>query len=264
VRRSASAGVALLSFLAGCSLPPLRGKAEIGKDPYAIFAADAAGGTDLFAVLPSGGSPIQLTYSPVEESDPKLSPDGGTVLFLRHERHDGTDHRTVWLLNLLSGTERELRLPAAWKAMPDQAAWSADGRSVYVRMSPITGNLAGNTARFAAPPASASPVQVSSAERAQADSSFLVLLGTPAFAEAEPCGKGLCTVAADGGQTPLASPASGAVRWGADSVGYFTGDSLSGRFEIRPLGPGRARFLQWSPVPARPRQLTFFPGRPSS
>lgn len=243
----------LLLLLAGCSLPPLRGKAQIGKDPYAVFTADVPGGADLFAVLPSGGSPMQLTFSPVEESDPALSPDGAAVLFLRHQRSDSTDRRTVWILNLLSGAERELVLPPAWRVEPEGAAWSRDGRSVYVR----TGR---GTARFAAPPAPPAPVSVAAGEQARADSSFLVLLGAPAFAAVTVCGNGLCTVGTDGVSTPLAPGATGAARWGADSVGYFSGE----RFIIRPLGPGHPRTLEWSPAPIHPRSVTFFPGRASS
>lgn len=247
--------------LAACSLPPLRGKAEIGKDRYAVFAADVPGGTDLFAVLPTGGAPIPLTFSPVDESDPALSPDGATVLFLRHERRGSDDRRTIWLLNLLSGIERELVLPPSWKAVPERASWSADGRSVYVRiMRGSARDTIRATARFAAPPASSAPVLVAGAEQSHADSSFLVLLGSPAFAAVSRCGDGLCIAGADGTTTPLASPAREPARWGIDSVGYFTGD----RFAIRPLGPGRTRTLEWSPAPVNPRHLTFFAGRPSS
>ena len=244
---------ALLLVLAGCSLPPLRGKAQIGKDPYVVFTADVPGGADLFAVLPSGGSPMQLTFSPVEESDPALSPDGAAVVFLRHQRGDTTDRRTVWILNLLSGAERELVLPRDWKGGPERAAWAPDGRSVYVR----TGS---GTVRFAAPPAPPAPSLVPAGEQARADSSFLVLLGAPAFAAVTACGTGLCTVGADGASTPLAAGATGAARWGADSVGYFSGE----RFTIRPLGPGHPRVLEWSPAPIHPRGVTFFPGRASS
>lgn len=255
MRRSRCALLPALA-LAACSLPPLRGKAEIGKDRYAVFAAAAPGGTDLFAVLPGGGAPIPLTYSPVDESDPALSPDGATVLFLRHERRGSEDRRTVWLLNLLSGIERELVLPASWKAVPERAAWSGDGRAVYVR----TIGGAPRAVRFAVPPATGAPVLVAAAEQARADSSFLVLLGSPAFAAVAECGDGVCTIGADGSTTPLASPAREPARWGADSVGYFIGE----RFAIRPLGPGHTRILEWSPPPANPRHLTFFPGRPSS
>ena len=134
-----------------------------------------------------------------------------------------------------------------------RAAWSADGRSVYVRTSRAT-------TRFAAPPAGGAPVVVGPAEQPGADSSFLVLLGSPAFAAVVECGEGLCTVGTDGARAPLARRPAIRVRWGADSVGYFSGDRLA----IRPLGPGRTRLLEWSPAPVHPRHLTFFPGRPSS
>ena len=247
-----SAGLLLLA-LAGCSLPPLRGKAEVGKDAYAVFAADVPGGSDLFAVLPSGGAPIQLTFSPIGESDPVLAPDGSAVVFLRHQTIRGADRPTVWVLNLLSGAERELTLPAAWKLAPERAAWSHAGATISVR-------TAGGFVRMAAPPRAAAPAMVTAAERPVADSSFLVLLGRPAFASVTDCGDGLCTTGSDGQRSPLASPAHDAASWGADSVGYFSGD----RYYVRPLGPGHARFLEWSPVPVRPRDLTFFAGRPSS
>jgi hypothetical protein len=243
--------LALLSaVVAGCSLPPLRGKAEPGRDPYAVFVADTPGGSDLFAILPSGGAPIQLTFSPVEESSPTLSPDGSTVLFMR--RASG-GQRSVWLLNLLSGSERELRLPRAWKAEPERGAWSADGRTIYVRTT-------AGVARVAAPPAAAAPALRTRREAASADSSFLVLLGAPGFAAVTACGNGLCTLGADGVSTPLAAPAHGAARWGADSVGWFEGE----RFTIRPLGGGHTRILEWSPAPLNPRELTYHPGAPPS
>lgn len=248
MRREVRSLLAALLAVSGCSLPPLRGKAEPGRDAYAVFVADTPGGSDLFAVLPAGGSPVQLTYSPVAESSPKLSPDGTTVLFLRSG--PGT-HRSVWLLNLLSGNERELVLPRAWKAEPERSAWSRDGRMVYVRTS-------AGMARFAAPPARSAPGFVKAPEAAQADSSFLVLVGAPAFAAVTACGKGICTVGADGVSTPLAASARDATRWGADSVGWFEGE----RFTIRPLGPGHVRILEWSPAPANPRELTYFPGAP--
>jgi len=46
--------------------------------------------------------------------------------------------------------------------------------------------------------------------------------------------------------TLLDSTATGAVRWGADSLGYFLRDG----FEVRPLGGGRSRRPVWSGAPA--------------
>ncbi len=246
MRRSIAA---ILLALAACGLPPLRGKAEVGKDAYAVFVANVPGGADLFALLPDGGAPIPLTFSPVEESNPRLSPDGGMVLFLRHQRTGTVDRRTVWLLNLLSGAERELALPPRLHAQAASAAWSRDGRAVYIRTDR-------GTVRAAPPPARPEPRLIRVTELPAADSSFLVRLGEPAFATVVDCAPALCIT---DGETlsPLASGARGAVRWGPDSVGYFRGD----QFEVRPLGPGRARLLGWKPEPVHPRELTYFPGR---
>jgi hypothetical protein len=56
----------------------------------------------------------------------------------------------------------------------------------------------------------------------------------------------------------LAQAASDPARWGRDSVAFFTGELL----QIRPLSKGRPRLLNWSEVPARPRQLTYFHATP--
>lgn len=246
-------GPAVALACAGCSLPPLRGRAEVGTDPYGVFVADAQGGSDLYAVLADGGPPIQLTFSAVDERGPVLSPDGAMVAFLRVQRGVSArdpERRTVWVLNLLSGVDRELALPAG--APPAaRVGWSRDGHHVYVR--------AGDAIyRVTPPPANGAASLVVPPERAVADSSFYVLLGEPAFARAVGCDSGLCTVGPDGVASPLAQGASGAVRWGRDSVGYFTGEG----FNVRPLGPGRIRLLGWRPEPDHPREMTFFPGRP--
>ena len=66
-----------------CTLPPLRGEMEIGRDAYAVFVGEGSGGADLYAVRPGGGVTIALTFSPVAESSPALSPDGASLAFVR-------------------------------------------------------------------------------------------------------------------------------------------------------------------------------------
>ena len=85
-----------------------------------------------------------------------------------------------------------------------------------------------------------------------------MLLGTPAFARVVPCDDpdALCVVGDSGPPALLAEQARDAARWGDDSVAYLAGD----RLVVRPLGAGRPRVIAWSGVPARPRQLTAFPG----
>jgi hypothetical protein len=112
--------------------------------------------------------------------------------------------------------------------------------------------------RGPAPPTSADLQPVAAAERATAESTLAVLLGRPVFARVVPCDtpNALCVVGDTGAPGPLAAGARDAARWGDDSVAYFTGSAV----EIRPLGEGRPRRLEWDNPPTSPRQLTVFLG----
>jgi hypothetical protein len=238
-------------FLVACGgISPLRGHAVVGRDAYLVLVGDGpAGQADLFAVRADGGPVFPLTYSSVPERAPALSPNGGTVAFLRGHTPADPHPGAVWVLNLLSGGERELQLPR--EAPPaDQVGWSADGRSLYVRAGRLT-------YRLAAPPALPTPRPVSGREWFTAESSFAVLLGEPVFARVLPCAGELCVQDRSGVPAPLAPGARAAVRWGPDSVAYLLGQDLI----VRPVGPGHARAVQWSGAPGRARDLTFFPGK---
>jgi hypothetical protein len=94
---------------------------------------------------------------------------------------------------------------------------------------------------------------------ALADSLSRELLGEPPRGLIRECPNGgLCVFTAQGEVTRLDSTATGAVRWSADSLGYF----LPGGFEVRPVAGGRPRRPVWSAAPARIRQLTHHPGSP--
>ncbi|MGH7579710.1 MAG: hypothetical protein ACREM9_06020, partial [Gemmatimonadales bacterium] len=99
---------------------------------------------------------------------------------------------------------------------------------------------------------------VAPAERPAADSALAVLLGAPAFARVVPCAspEDLCVAGDTGSLELLARGARDPARWGADSVAYLQGD----RLVVRPVGPGRARSVEWSGVPARPRHFSMFAG----
>jgi len=239
-----------LLLLSACGgLSPLRGHAVVGRDAYLVFIADGPGGqSDLFGVRADGGPVFQVTYSSVPEAQPVLSPDGGMVAFLRGTSRDDRLPGRVWVLNLLSGAERELPLPRG-SARPERLGWSGDGRSLYVQ----TG-LA--IYRVNPPPASPDPALVGGADRAVAESSLVVFLGEPPFGRVVACARSLCSQTDSGSPAPFAANAHDAVRWGPDSVGFLTGADLI----VRPLGPGRPRRVEWSEPPAAPRQLSFFPG----
>jgi hypothetical protein len=239
--------------VAGChiGLPPLRGKIEVGRDAYAVFVAGTGrAGGDLYAVRPEGDEPIPITFTNVGEMRPKLSPDGVSLLFLRGRSLVDSTPATIWVMNLLSGGERELRLPKG-AAPPTAAAWSEGGRAIVV--------AAGKLYRFGAPPAEAVLHEVSQAERAAAESSLAVIIGSPAFATVVPCAErtDLCVRTGAGAPEVLARGARDPLAWGSDSVAYFVGNEV----EIRPLGAGLSRRLELDA--ARPRQMTVFTGRPT-
>jgi hypothetical protein len=240
-----------LFLVAGCgTIPPLRGKIEVGRDPYAVFVGGSGLNGDLYAVRADGGPAFPITFTPVAELAPALSPNGTDVAFLRGRSLRDASPASVWVMNLLNGAERELRLPKDAEA-PQRVGWSWDGKSLIV-------GTAGNLYRFNAPPARPRPEPVAPAERAAAESSLSVLVGDPVFARVVTCRNGtyLCVETGRGAPGILAQSAHDPVRWGPDSVAFFVHNLL----QIRPLARGRPRIMDWSNVPPRPRQMTFFEG----
>ncbi len=242
-----------LFLLTACdaTLPPLRGQMEVGHDPYAVFVGGSSRASDLYAIRPDGGKPVAITFTNVAEQKPALSPDGGALAFLRSASLNDSTPATIWVMNLLSGSERELVLPKG-AVHPAAVGWGPDGQSLIV--------AAGKELyRINAPPVAAEPRRIPPAERARAESSLAVLLGDPVFARAVACSApgDLCIIGGSDDPGLLARGARDPVRWGPDSVAFFVDDNL----EIRPLGPGRPRRLVWSNPPERPREMTFFNGK---
>lgn len=243
---------ALLAAACSGTLPPLRGQMEIGRDAYAIFVGGAgAAGGDLYAVRTDGGPVTPITFTSVGEMRPALSPDGSMTAFLRGASLRDSTPGSVWVMNLLSGADLEVALPRGAGA-PRQVAWAPDGRTLVVAAERAL-------YRIDAPPAHSEARPVPAAARAAAESSLAVLLGAPAFGRVVPCAEtgSLCVAGDTGAPGLLARGARDALRWGRDSVAFFVGSGV----EIRPLGPGRARRLDWRNPPRRPRQMTVFLGR---
>jgi hypothetical protein len=244
--------IAASLVLAACErgFLPLGGQFEVGRDPMVVFVGgDAPAGGDLYALQADGGGVIPFTFSVVGEMRPSLSPAGGQVAFLRGGTLTDSLPASVWVLNLVNGAERQLQIPLQ-AGRPEQVGW-IDERTLAVR----TG---GGVYSAPAPPSEGEARRLDGTARAAAESSLAVLLGTPVFARVVPCEDpaDLCVVGDGGTPALLAEEARDAARWGDDSVAYLTG----GRLVVRPVGPGRARVVPWSGVPARPRQLTVFPG----
>jgi hypothetical protein len=250
-RRVGHAGGLLLLAACESTFLPLRGKIEVGRDPMVVFVGgDGPAGGDLYAVPTSGGGAIPITFSPVGEMRPALSPDGAAVAFLRAGSLTDSVPESVWVLNLINGTERQVGLPQDG-GRPEQVGWSDGGRSLVLRAG-------GRLYRAEAPPAVSTARPVPVAQRAAAESALAVLLGRPAFARAVPCvnAEDLCVVGDAGSPALFARGAREPARWGDDSVAYLEQD----RLVVRPLAAGRARRVGWSALPARPRQPSVFAG----
>ncbi len=240
------------SLLAACggTVSPLRRHAVVGRDAYAIFAADGPDGVgDLFGVRGDGGRVFQITFTPVREARPALSPDGFLVAFLRGRGLGDTLAATPWVMNLLTGAERRLELPVETRA--EAIGWGRDGKALYVSAGPFAYAIS-------APPAREPARAVPPDEWHRVDSALGVFAGEPPFARVFPCEQALCAGEDSGTPRAIADQGRDPARWGPDSVGYFAGDELV----VRPVGPGRARRVAWDRPPSRPRELTVFPGSP--
>jgi len=240
-------------LLAACesTFLPLRGEFEVGKDPMVVFVGgDGPAGGDLYAVSTAGGRAIPVTFSTVGEMRPALAPAGGAVAFLRAGALTDSAPASVWVMNLINGAERQVELPEG-AGPPEQVGWTDGGRSLVMRAG-------GRLYRAEAPPAEGAARPVSGAERASAESALAVLLGRPVFGRAVPCpnAEDLCVVGGTGSPALLARGAREPARWGDDSVAYIERD----RLVVRPLAAGRARQVEWTALPARPRQPSVFAG----
>ena len=237
-----------VAIACGGTVSPLRRHAVVGRDAYAIFIADdPAGVGDLFGVRADGGPVFQITFTPVREARPALSPDGSMVAFLRGRGIDDTLAGTPWVMNLLTGAERRMELPV--EAEIEAIGWGRDGRMLYASAGPFAYAIP-------APPTDEPARAVSPEEWQQVDSALGVFVGEPPFARVFACEQALCAAADSGTPAAIADQGRDPARWGPDSVGYFAGDELV----VRPTGPGRARRVNWNRPPRHPRELTAFAG----
>jgi hypothetical protein len=223
----------------------------VGTDPFVLFVGGSSrAGGDLYAVSAEGGEAIPVTFSAVGEMRPALAPNGGAVAFLRGGTLRDSIPASVWVMNLLSGAEREIPLPRG-AGTPTRVGWSGSGGELVIEAG-------GRLYRSPAPPAESEARLVPAAGREEAESALDVLLGRPVFARVVRCPDpgDLCVQADTGAPGLLARGAAGAARYGDDSVVILVGRELL----VRPLGPGHARRIEWSGPPPAPREPTAFGG----
>jgi hypothetical protein len=233
------------SLVTACNLTPLTNKISVGEDAFVVGVGEGSdSATDLFAAPASGGNFVRLSFSRSQERAPRFAPSGERVAYLR--RSPGSPRWSLVVLDLVSAAERSAELPVD-AGEPERLGWSADGARVIVKARGYFSTSA-TSGRMALLP-------VDSAALSSADSLTHELLGASREGVVEPCAGGLCVVVGDA-VTPLGSGVSGAIRWGADSVGYFR----SGEFEVRPLRGGLLRRPAWKALPSRLRELTYHAG----
>ncbi len=238
--------MALVASAASCGFTPLTNKVEVGDEAFVVAVGEGPDGSvDLFAAPAEGGRFYQLTFNPLVESNPTVSPSGTRLAFLRQAA--GRAAPELLVMNLLNGTERPRSLPADAGPVVRLGFASTDDSLVVA----TEGGLYLATA--------AGVESVSPSVAPTFDSLTYERLGDGGFASLRPCraGSGWCVVKADGLETALPTDASDPIRWGNDGLAYLR----NGKIEVRPLGGGRVRQPTWSNQPPKLTQPTHHPGR---
>jgi hypothetical protein len=246
--RSVTSVLTVLTVLTSCTVAPLTNKIKVGEEPFVIGVGEGSDSLiDLYAALAVGGSFYRLTFNRGEERLPELSPSGIQVAFIR--RNTAADPWSLVVLDLRNNREVSTPLPRAI-GDPTALGWSEDDALVVVRGH---GSLV-----TSAPPGALWPRSVSLDSVRWADSLTSELVGSPPTARIAACSEGACVIAeSDTTQLP---GATGAIRWGPDSLGYLG----SAGWEIRPLAGGRVRRPDWKGLPANLREITYHMGKRAS
>jgi hypothetical protein len=255
VRGPLSAAASLV--IAGCELSPLANKIPIGEVPIVVLIGDDAGGqADLYAVPAEGGQVVRLTFTRLQEYAPAFHPSGGALAYLRRPEGaiDSSPARLV-VLNLVNLAERDAAVPDSI-GVPRRIGWGDGGATLYV-----LGDA--GIARSPAPPSAMrfAPVDTGASGWAAADSATSILLGTPPIARVVTCAKDCissaakpwCVVGSDGQRQELGRVVT-PLRWGSDSLAFIEGDRLL----VYSLAGGRARRIDWTRAPEKPRDVTYW------
>lgn len=94
---------------------------------------------DLYAVNPDGSDLVQLTNTPTDETQPSLSPDRNSIVYVQQqfaEKCDGCP-TTLWRVPASGGTPQQLTQHVYTETAPfdDSPTWSPDGSTIAFRNS---------------------------------------------------------------------------------------------------------------------------------
>lgn len=232
--------------LTSCAVTPLTNKIAVGEEAFVIGVGEGPDSlTDLFAAPAGGGNFVRLSFNRAIERAPRLAPEGVRVAFLR--RAPASTQWSLVILELRSGAEQRAPLPPE-AGEPEVLGWSRDGQAVIVRAQGYFQTVA---------PAGELALARLTTDLGLADSLTGQLLGEPLRGKIEQCRDGNpCILSATGELTLLGAGVTGAIRWGTDSVAYWS----SGSFEVRPLAGGQRRRPDWQGRPAGLRDISYHPG----
>ncbi len=242
-----STGLLALVLTAACGgISPISNRIELGEDPFVVMVGEGVDRrTDLFVGQPGGGRALQLTFTPVIEAAPRVTPDGSLVAFLRMRDTLPDTQRDIVVMSLVTGSERMFTLPPE-AGKPVQLAWGDDAHTLYVS------TISGAWEIPIGTPGAPSPVAPSSS--ASADSALAAWVGRPRFARLITCAsEGICVASPTGDTTMLTTTGRDPFAWGRDSLAWFEGDALI----VRSLGPGTPRRVTWTRGPTTPRDASY-------
>ncbi len=137
-----------MHFSAITNFAGVQAEPAISPDGRSVaFVSNRDGHYNIYVTLVHGGSLVQITHDPNEESFPSWSPDGTT---LAYSRLNAWGHWDIWEVPALGGTPRRVILNAA------EPAWSPDGHSLaYLNTSDQEiwiSSVSGENAHRAVPP----------------------------------------------------------------------------------------------------------------
>jgi dipeptidyl aminopeptidase/acylaminoacyl peptidase len=163
-----------------------------GPDP--LFGS--SGDSEVWVMEASGRNAVQITRNEVAENQAQLSPDNQHVLFLAqaNDRFETYHNRNIFVAPAGGGEARLLTADLPWEVQ--QAAWSADGRSVL-----FVANMGVQSQILQMDAAGGTPRQLTEGDHSIVQWSFAPEAGRHVFAIDEPANPGdVWTLAAAGGE----------------------------------------------------------------
>lgn len=106
-----------------------------------VFAMHRQGRKHIFVMPAEGGSPKRVLLDPMDQVQPRWSPDSQQIAF--HSDEAGDD-RNIWVVPAEGGAARQLTEDPSWEVLPH---WSPDGRQILFTTLSFEGPRASGAAR---------------------------------------------------------------------------------------------------------------------